>query len=92
MNDSDYLTFSQSFMSHLDETAAKCNYTSYYEKYLTYPPQGVFPLPGTSTEAEDGCYLWNEIFNAALLVNPAFNIYSIFDVVSFDHPRIFGQR
>ena len=50
-------------------------------KYVTYPPRGLLPLPGKSTEFDPGCDVWDEIFSAALLVNPAFNIYRIFDMV-----------
>jgi carboxypeptidase D len=52
------------------------------KKYVTYPPRGLLPLPGESTEADPGCDVWDEIFNAVLLVNPAFNVYRIFDMVS----------
>jgi len=52
------------------------------KKHVTYPPTGRLPLPGTSTEADPGCDVWDEIFDAALLVNPAFNPYHIFDTVS----------
>lgn len=69
-------------MTHLDEQAAACNYTDYFDKFVTYPPQGLLPLPGSSTEAARGCDLWDEIFEAALIINPAFNIYRIFDTVS----------
>lgn len=50
---------------------------------MTYPetPKGLLPLPGKSTEADRGCDLWDEIFDAAVTVNPAFNIYRIFDTV-----------
>jgi len=51
------------------------------EKYVTYPPRGLLPLPGTSTEADPDCDVWDEIFEAALIVNPAFNMYHIFDMV-----------
>jgi carboxypeptidase D len=62
--------------------AADCKYTGYVEKYVTYPPNGLLPLPGTSVEADEGCDVWDEIFNASLIVNPAFNLYRIFDTVS----------
>jgi carboxypeptidase D len=73
--------YSQTFLAHLDSVAAKCNYADYMEKYVTYPPRGLLPLPGTSTEADPHCDVWSEIFEAALIVNPAFNIYHIFDMV-----------
>ncbi|KAI0002905.1 alpha/beta-hydrolase [Russula compacta] len=71
--------FNQTFLAHLDSVAAACNYSGYMKKHVRYPPRGRLPLPGQSTEADPGCDVWNEIFEAALLVNPAFNIYHIFD-------------
>lgn len=67
-------------MAHLDQQAAVCNYAGYMDKHVTYPPKtGLLPLPGKSIEADGGCDVWNDIFNAALLINPAFNNYRIFD-------------
>ncbi|KAI9512753.1 Alpha/Beta hydrolase protein [Russula earlei] len=71
--------FNETFLRHLDDVAKECHYTGYMDKYVTYPPQGPLPLPGNSTTADTGCDVWDEIFNAALIVNPAFNIYRIFD-------------
>jgi carboxypeptidase D len=68
-------------LTSLVATAAKCNYTGYMDKYVTYPPAGPLPLPGTSVENAKGCDVWDTIFDAALEVNPAFNMYRIFDVV-----------
>lgn len=67
-------------MAHLEKVSADCHYTDYAEQFLTYPPTTtVFPLPGNSTFADHGCDMWDLIFNAALIINPAFNIYRIFD-------------
>lgn len=67
-------------MAQLDAKAASCGYADYSATHVTYPPKGLLPLPGDgSTEFADGCDVWTDIFNAALLVNPAFNIYRIFD-------------
>ncbi|KAJ7755173.1 alpha/beta-hydrolase [Mycena metata] len=71
--------FNQTFMAELDAIAVKCNYAGYYEKFATYPPAGPLPLPGKSTEADRGCDVWDTVFDAALIKNPAFNIYRIFD-------------
>ncbi|KII96198.1 hypothetical protein PLICRDRAFT_97575 [Plicaturopsis crispa FD-325 SS-3] len=71
--------FNQTFLAHLDAKAAQCGYSSYFEKHVSYPPKGLLPLPGKSVESDPGCDLWNEIFSAALIVNPAFNIYRVFD-------------
>ncbi|KAI5121519.1 hypothetical protein M0805_002580 [Coniferiporia weirii] len=72
-------SFNQTFLTHLDTQAAACNYTDYFDKFVTYPPRGLLPLPGDSVEAAHGCDLWDEIFDAALVINPAFDIYRIFD-------------
>jgi carboxypeptidase D len=47
-----------------------------------YPPRGPLPLPGTSTVNHPNCDVWDEIEDAALYVNPAFDIYHIGDTVS----------
>jgi len=67
---------------YLDKKNKECNYAGYLDTYLEYPPAGLLPLPGKSVEADLGCDLWTEIFNAALLINPAFNVYRIFNMVS----------
>jgi carboxypeptidase D len=71
---------SQTFLKQLDETAKKCHYAGYMEKYVTYPPKGPFPLPGKNTSAVPGCDVWTDILDAALLINPGFNTYRIFDM------------
>jgi carboxypeptidase D len=108
---------SQSFLASLDKKAEDCHYADYTQKYLRYPPTGPLPLPGKSTEFDDGCDVWTDIFDAALIVsanycfhivrrsrhvlqvNPAFDIYRIFDTVTsnvawtekaidlFNHPQ-----
>ncbi|KDQ52024.1 hypothetical protein JAAARDRAFT_40628 [Jaapia argillacea MUCL 33604] len=69
----------QTFMAYLDKTAAQCGYSGYYNKYVTYPPKGLLPLPHGSSDISDQCDVWDDIFSAALLVNPAFDAYRIFD-------------
>ncbi|KAF4574381.1 hypothetical protein EYR36_005715 [Pleurotus pulmonarius] len=71
--------FNQSFLAQLDAQAERCNYANYMAEHVTYPPKGLLPLPGRSTSADRGCDVWDTIFDAALRVNPAFNIYRIFD-------------
>jgi len=72
-------SFNQTYLDYLDQTAATCNYTNYVSTYVTYPPKGLLPLPGDSTNFADGCDVWTDIFNAALIINPAFNVYRIWD-------------
>ncbi|KAF9783688.1 alpha/beta-hydrolase [Thelephora terrestris] len=72
--------FNQTFSNYLDEQNKKCKYAGYLENHLKYPPKGLLPLPGPSVEVDPGCDLWSDIFEAALLINPAFNEYRIFDM------------
>lgn len=75
---------SQSFLAQINQIADQCNYNSYLKKYLTYPPPPApFALPGISIETDPGCDVHTEIIKAALLLNPAFNIYRIFDMVYY---------
>jgi carboxypeptidase D len=72
--------FNQSFMAHLEQQAEQCGYAGYLEEFTTFPPPaGPFPLPGGSSEVPHECDLWDEIFEAAVTINPAFNVYRIFD-------------
>ncbi|KAG2053778.1 alpha/beta-hydrolase [Suillus hirtellus] len=75
-------SFNQTYMDYLNEKAATCNYTGYMDKYVTYPPTGPLPLPGDSVEFAQGCDVWDDIFNNALIINPAFNIFRIWDTYS----------
>ncbi|KAI9466663.1 alpha/beta-hydrolase [Lactarius psammicola] len=71
--------FNHTFLAQLDSVAEMCNYTDYMAKHVTYPPQGPLLLPGASTEFDQSCDVQRMIFDAALVVNPAFNVYNIFD-------------
>lgn len=75
-------------MAQLKHTAKQCGYSDYMSKYLKYPPHGPLPLPGHSTSYDPGCDVWDTIFEAALIINPAFNVYRIFDVVSLIVQRL----
>ena len=68
-------------MAQIDAASDACGYTNYSATHVTFPPKGLLPLPGKSVEGDPGCFLWEEVFNAAVIVNPAFNIYRIFDTV-----------
>lgn len=68
-------------MAQLDAIADRCGYSTYFAEHVTYPPKGLLPLPGGSTRAARGCAVWDQIFDAALQVNPAFDIYRVFDTV-----------
>ncbi|CAD6567715.1 MAG: hypothetical protein CYPHOPRED_002019 [Cyphobasidiales sp. Tagirdzhanova-0007] len=68
------------FTASIHEQAQTCGYTNYMDEYLKYPPAGPLPLPNGTVDGSGACDLWDSIFAAALLPNPAFNVYRIFDV------------
>ncbi|QRW08961.1 Serine carboxypeptidase [Ceratobasidium sp. AG-Ba] len=81
------LGLNSTFMAQLKQNGDACGYTDYYEKYATYPPNGVLPLPSQAYNGVPGfqnitprCNLWAQVYDAASSVNPNFNIYRIFDV------------
>uniref|UniRef100_A0A0W0FQN8 Carboxypeptidase n=1 Tax=Moniliophthora roreri TaxID=221103 RepID=A0A0W0FQN8_MONRR len=65
----------QTFLAELDALADSCGFTEYLENFIAAPPAGPLPSPNISR----ACDTWDLIFDAALAVNPAFNIYRIFD-------------
>jgi carboxypeptidase D len=79
-------------LTSLIATAQNCGYIGYMDKHVTYPPKGLLPLPGSSTNYDKGCDVWDTIFDAALEVNPAFNVYRIFDVVSALLPSLIAVQ
>ncbi|CAE6409236.1 unnamed protein product [Rhizoctonia solani] len=81
------LGLNSTFLAQLQEVGNKCGYTDYSKKYVTYPPQGKLPLPSQAyvgtpdySGIKDECAVWDMVYNAAITVNPNFNIYRIFDV------------
>jgi len=69
------------FMATLRDRADQCGYTAYLEKYLTFPPPPApFPvLPDPFASPNSTCDIFDDVYGAALEVNPCFNIYHITD-------------
>ncbi len=76
----------ETFTKAIHDRADQCGYTKYLEKYLTFPPpSGSFPvLPNPYDSNTTACDLFDDVYNAALLANPCFNIYHI--VENCPHP------
>lgn len=67
----------ETFIAAAQERADSCGYTDYFNTYLTFPPpSGPFPTP---TNSSLDCDIFDDVFFAALEVNPCFNIYHILD-------------
>ena len=69
----------ETFLAQIHERADQCNYTSYFEKYLQFPPPpGPFPvLPDPFASDNYTCDMFDTVYEALLEVNPCFNIYHI---------------
>ncbi|KAI4090925.1 MAG: hypothetical protein LQ344_004453 [Seirophora lacunosa] len=74
-----------SFTKAIHDKADECNYTTYYNTYLTFPPPpGPFPvLPDPLASENHTCDLFSNVYAAAVAVNPCFNIYHILDTCPF---------
>lgn len=64
------------FLSEINARADQCNYTAYFEKYLTFPPpQEPFPvLPDPYNSSTYECDVFDTVYNAIVEVNPCFNV------------------
>lgn len=78
-------SFNQTFMNRLRQANDRCNYTSYYEKYLQFPPPpGPFPVQ-PDIYSNPGCDILDSVYAAVQERNPCFNIYHITDTCPFKY-------
>ena len=84
------LNLNSSFLAELESLDESCGYATLREKYLTFPPPGNQPAKYFNFTSEANCDVFDMIDNAALEVNPCFDIYEInqqcpllWDVISF---------
>lgn len=77
------------FLEAIRDKADSCGYTDYYNKYLQFPPPpGPFPvLPDPFDSPNYTCDVFDDVYYAALEVNPCFNIYHITDTC----PHLYSQ-
>ena len=71
------LSLNESFNADIHERADACNYTSFLNEYLVFPPAGPLPTPPNVDGKVEGCDLWSDIYYAATAVNPCFDIYQV---------------
>ena len=86
---SNLFDLNSTFLEAVRDKADSCGYTDYYNKYLQFPPPpGPFPvLPDPFDSPNYTCDVFDDIYNAALEVNPCFNIYHITDTC----PHLYSQ-
>ncbi|SMY18934.1 unnamed protein product [Zymoseptoria tritici ST99CH_1A5] len=65
------------FMVHLHEKYESCGYKDFMDLAMTFPPNGTLPTPPDYLGQDDSCRLFNEIYSAAILVNPCWDMYQV---------------
>ncbi|KAI1097427.1 Alpha/Beta hydrolase protein [Jackrogersella minutella] len=78
------IRLNQTFMRDIRHRAITCGYSQFLEENIRYPPPAILPSPPQlDLEAEaagtypEECDIWNSIVEAAMLINPCFDIYQI---------------
>jgi len=69
----------ESFIATIAALDESCGFAEYRNKYLTFPPPGIQPDGYFSYNNEAACDVFDSAFDAALNLNPCFNIYHITD-------------
>ncbi|KAH8911794.1 alpha/beta-hydrolase [Coniochaeta sp. PMI_546] len=75
--------FNDTFRANIHARDKACGYSAWVDKYLAYPPKGHIPMPLPGTNATTGRTLrecssiYDDIFDAILLINPCFDIYQV---------------
>jgi len=84
------LNLNSTFLATLESLDQSCGYAALRDAYLTFPPPGNQPAKFFNFTSEANCDVFSMIDNAALTVNPCFDIYEInqqcpllWDVLSF---------
>ncbi|TKA76925.1 hypothetical protein B0A55_03109 [Friedmanniomyces simplex] len=76
-------SLNDTFMADIHKRADACGYTEFMEIAMTFPPNGTLPTPPNADYQIEGCSIWNDIANAALLVNPSTTCPILWDVLGF---------
>lgn len=66
-------------MSQIRTLDEECGYAAFREEYLTFPPTASLPAPKDLPSIDNStCVgIYYDVFNAASLVNPCFDIYQV---------------
>lgn len=74
---SELFNLNKTFLDHLHERHESCGYAAFTDLALTYPPTGPLPTPPNVDSSDTSCDLWEQIYSAALLVNPCWDEYQV---------------
>jgi carboxypeptidase D len=69
----------ETFRAHIHDKFESCGWKDFMDLALTFPPTGILPTPPAPDGSNLNCDLFDDIAEAAYLVNPCWNIYHISD-------------
>ncbi|KAI1342502.1 carboxypeptidase [Xylariaceae sp. FL0016] len=78
-NYANVFALNESTMASVNQKAEDCGYFAWMEEALTFPPAGKFTSPNNSRD----CDVWDDVVEAAIYVNPCFNVYHLTDFCPF---------
>lgn len=70
----------ETFLAHVREMNALCGYEDFMAAGLQFPPNGPLPPPpavNANGNVTEGCYFYDDIYRAAVALNPCFDIYNV---------------
>jgi carboxypeptidase D len=76
-NYANIFALNETFMTSIHHRAEICGYFDFMTEAMTFPPAGKFELAYVHGPE---CNVWGDIVEAAIYVNPCFNIYHLTDV------------
>lgn len=71
------MDLNETFVEYIHNTSAACGYDDFMKQALTFPPAGPLPTPPFPDDDNTTCNVWNQVLDAALLINPCFDIYQV---------------
>lgn len=76
------LNLNSTFLTQMDAVAETCGYTDYFNTYFKFPPPAG-PFPTLASGNNESCDIFDLVYDAALEVNPCFNVYHHTDQCPF---------
>ncbi|KAF2211719.1 hypothetical protein CERZMDRAFT_42821 [Cercospora zeae-maydis SCOH1-5] len=67
----------ESYMENLHERHESCGFQKFIDEAYVFPPKGPLPTPPDADDSDSNCDLYDAVMDAALLVNPCWDIYQV---------------
>nr|POF01230.1 putative serine carboxypeptidase [Quercus suber] len=70
-------SLNETFTADIHTRADECGYTDFMNTAMQFPPKGPLPTPPNVNGDVEGCSIWQDIYNAALVFNPCWDVYQV---------------